>query len=374
MKQARRQENSTSGLAFSVLISIILVSGITSCRNSGMQQTGSRKKTPMVETVMVKERTLASRIDLTGSIEPTRLARMASPVEGPVMACPVREGDHVRAGQILAKLGRAKGDDASAASARADLDREELEEKRIEKLVQAGAVPGEELDRARVSVSRARAALARATERLGDYQVRAPWAGIVLSVPVAVGDFVPSMATLIEMFDPRSLVLRFAVPEDKAAVVGHDAAVKVFLDAYPGQNFDARVVRIYPDINRQTHTRTLEAEIDSDIKLFPGMFARLDVTLKTVPDTLCVPVEAVVRRDGKTLVFVIGDDATVEQRPVELGLEDDGYVQILAGVNQGEAVAIAGHNRLRDGKQVREAKGQGSEKKQKPDRSKGRNQ
>jgi len=374
MKQVYRQDHCSADCALAVLVVMILASGITNCSNSIVQPAGNRNQTPMVETVIVKEKTLESRIDLTGSIEPTRLARMASPVEGPVIACPVREGDHVRAGQILAKLGRAKGDDASAASARADLDREELEEKRIEKLVQAGAVPGEELDRARVRVSWARAALVRATERLGDYQVRAPWAGIVLCVRVAVGDFVPARATLIEIFDPRSLVLRFAVPEERAAVVGHDAAVKVFLDAYPGQNFDARVTRIYPDIDRQTHTRSVEAEIDNDIKLFPGMFARLEVTLKTVPDTLCVPVEAVVRRDGKPLVFVIGDDATVEQRPVELGLEDDGHVQILAGVNQGEAVAIAGHNRLRDGKQVRVAKGQGSGKKQKPARSKGRDQ
>ena len=210
---------------------------------------------------------------------------------------------------------------AAAASAKAELDREELELGRIEKLVKTGALPGEELDKARVKVSEAQAGLARALERLGDYRVSAPWAGVVSRVHVAVGDFVAARATLVELFDPASLVLRFAVPEDSAARVQNGAPITVTLDAHPGRTFAAKVIRIFPDIDRRTHTRTVEGIIEDEAVMAPGMFARLQLTLASATGALTVPVEAVVRRDGKPMVYVIADDKTAEQRPVKLGIE-----------------------------------------------------
>ncbi|MFO8071499.1 MAG: efflux RND transporter periplasmic adaptor subunit [Polyangia bacterium] len=351
----------------------LLVAG--ACAKTADQgQNEKQKPQPSVKTAPVEARSLTERLELTGSITPTQIARMASPVDGPIIACPVREGDRVRPGQLLVRLGRTKGDDAVAASAKAELDREELELGRIEKLVKTGALPGEELEKARVKVSAAQARLARAMEKLGDYRLSAPWAGVVSRVNVAVGDFVSARETLVELFDPASLVLRFAVPEDAAARVQSGAVITVTLDAHSGRSFSARVTRIYPDIDSRTHTRTIEATIEDDVVLAPGMFARLQLILASIPEALTVPVEAVIRRDGKPIVFVIQGDTTVDQRPVEIGLEDDGHVQILAGVAKGEEVAVAGHNRLRDGKQVRVAKGQGSEggkKKQKAAPGKG---
>jgi membrane fusion protein (multidrug efflux system) len=336
------------------------------CSDTGQKQVKKEPPQLQVRTAQVEVRSLTDRLELTGSIEPTRVARMASPVGGPVIACPAREGDPVRVGQLLARLGRAKGDDAVAASAKAELEREEMELGRIEKLVKTGALPGEELDKARVKVSEAQARHARAMERLGDYRISAPWAGLVSKVHVAVGDFLAARATLIELFDPASLVLRFAVPEVSAARVQNGASITVTLDAHPGRTFTGRVIRIFPDIDRRTHTRTVEGTIEDDVALAPGMFARLQLTLAKVPAALTVPVESVVRRGGNSVVFVITGDGTVKQRTVTLGLEVDGRVQILAGVDKGEPVAVAGHNRLRDGKKVRVARGKGDEDGQGP--------
>jgi len=335
-------------------IAVLLMAG--ACSSAGdPEQTRSKKPQPKVKAAVVEVRDLTESLELTGSIEPTRLARMASPVDGPIIACPVREGDPVRPGQLLARLGRTKGDDAVAASAKAQLDREELELGRIEKLVKTGALPGEELDKARVQVSEAQARLARALERLGDYRVSAPWSGVVSRVHVAVGDFVAARATLVELFDPDSLVLRFAVPEDSAARVHDGAPITVTLDAHPGRTFAAKVIRTFPEIDRKTHTRTVEANIEDKAFVAPGMFARLQLTLASTGGALTVPVEAVIRREGKPVVFVIADDQTAEQRPVKLGIEAEGRVQILTGVEKGETVAVAGHNRLRDGNKVRVA-------------------
>jgi membrane fusion protein (multidrug efflux system) len=147
------------------------------------------------------------------------------------------------------------------------------------------------------------------------------------------------------------------VPEDSAARVRDGAPIAVTLDAHPGATFSARVNRIFPDIDRRTHARTVEGAITGDVALVPGMFARLQLTLASAPEALTVPVESVVRRRGKPVVFVIAGDGTARQRAVRLGIESHRRVQILAGVAEGDPVAVAGHNRLRDGKKVRVAGG-----------------
>lgn len=309
---------------------------------------------PLVEVAVARRMLLADRLSLTGTVEATRVARMGSPGEGPVIACLVREGDEVREGQLLARLGRTRGDDANAASARAELEREELELTRIEQLVETGALPGDELDESRVRVSGARARLARALERLDDYRIVAPWDGIVSRVHVAVGDFVAARSTLVEVFAPESLVLRFAVPEGRAVSLRTGARIEVTLDAHPGATFRGEVSRLYPEIDRRTHTRLAEGALDGEVLWVPGMFARVEVTIASVPDALGVPRAAVVRRtDGEQVAFVVKAGGEVERRSVRTGIEDHGMVQVVEGVEDGEQVAVAGHASLRDEMKVR---------------------
>ncbi len=351
--------------SLSVLCGVVLVLGMSCSSGDDKQQGKKGKPPPLVKTALVEAKTISDRLELTGSIEPTRFARMASPVEGPVVACLVREGDHVRAGQLLARLGRIKGDDAAAASARAELEREELELGRIEKLVETGALPGEDLDKVRVKVSEAQARLARAMEKLGDYRVSAPWAGVVTRVNVAVGDFVAPRTTLVELFVPASLVLRFAVPEDVAVRVQSGASITVTMDAHPGKTFSAKVTRIYPDIDRKTRTRTIEGTIEGDVIIAPGMFARLQLILKSVPEALTVPVEAVVRRDGKAVVFVMEDGKAIV-RMVETGIESGNHIEIVSGIQAGDKVIVAGNEKLKNGAEVRLAgEGKSGKKRQK---------
>lgn len=315
---------------------------------------GRQKSAPMVQVAVAKTRPLAERLELTGVVEPTRVARMGSPAEGPIVACPVREGDHVRAGQLLAHLGRARGDDAAVSAARVELERERVELRRVERLVETGAIPADELDAAKVKVSAARARLANAAEKLGDYRIAAPWAGIVSKVHVAVGDFVSARDALIEVFDPESLLLRAAVPESASIRVSQATAVNVELDAHPGRILPGKVVRLYPEIDRRTFTRTIEVELEDDVVLVPGMFARLKLTLSSAPAAITVPVEAVLyREDAEPAVFVISDQGKAIRRRVKTGIEEPGLIQITAGLEAGEKVAVAGHGRLRDGMKVR---------------------
>jgi len=257
---------------------------------------------------------------------------------------------------------------------------------RVEALVQTGALPVEAEEKARLEhvkcqtqlasahqrlsmleigatstalavqealVMEAQARLNMATARLDECRIVAPFAGIVTRVFVRAGDLATVRAPLLEIMDPISLVVRFAVPEKLAVTLQPGAAAAISLDAYPGQNFAARVQRIYPQLDRQTRTRTAELVLDEPLPLMPGMFARVKLTARFAENAVTVADQAILTTPkGEKIVFVLADNK-VRRRSVTTGLEQNTRVQILAGVDAGELVLVAGHANLGDGAEVR---------------------
>ncbi len=313
----------------------------------------AKRKPPLVRVVSVKQQPLTESIDLTGTVEPTRTARMASPTQGPVLRCLVREGDVVKRRQLLVRIGRQRGQVAQAASAAEALQKEQRELTRVKSLVAAGALPGAELDQAKARVSSARALLASAAESTGDAQIHAPWRGLVSKVYVAVGHVVAPMTPLVDVFDPTSLVVRFAVPERFSTRVKAGGAVRATLDAWPGRRLQGRIVRVYPELDRSTRFRTVEAVLDTKDQLVPGMFVRLQVVLREIEKAIVVPTEAlVVTPKGERMVFVVRG-GRAHRVAVTLGSSQQGIVRVLAGLKVGQAVVVAGNEKLKHGGLVR---------------------
>jgi membrane fusion protein (multidrug efflux system) len=173
------------------------------------------KPLPVVAVYKAQVAPLSRTLDLTGTATPTRQARLASPGEGPIQNCRVREGDQVKRGERLVTIGRSGAAAAQVTASAESLKEQQAELNRTKILVQSGAVPGSQLDTARAKYEGARALLAKAREMAGDFSVEAPWDGVVSKVLVKDGDFVAPRAPLVEMYDPHSLVIRLAVPEPR---------------------------------------------------------------------------------------------------------------------------------------------------------------
>lgn len=316
------------------------------------------KPLPTVRVETVTPQTLTRTMALTGEVAPTRTARLASPGEGPVATCAVsscmvREGDWVEKGQALLQISRNKSAQAQLAAAAQALKEQEKELQRITQLVEGGAVPGAQLDAARSKCENARAQLAKAEESAGDYQVVAPWSGIVSKVFVTEGDYVAPRTPLIEMFDPASLVVRFAVAETQSTEIRKGMPVQIQLDAHPGKTFPGTISRVYPGLNEKTRTRTVEALLTEPVALLPGMFARIEVVLARIPDALTVPAYSLVpTSDGGYAAFVVADGKAM-RRKLSLGMEIDGRVHVLSGLQAGDRVIVAGQEKLKDGAMVK---------------------
>ncbi|NSW85008.1 MAG: efflux RND transporter periplasmic adaptor subunit [Syntrophobacteraceae bacterium] len=320
---------------------------------------GEPKSLPTVVTAPVEVAPMSRKLELTGSVVPATTARMASPGEGPVENCRVREGDMVRLGETLLRIGRNRAADAQFLAARESLKEQEEELKRVEQLVKSGAIPGAQMDTARAKFQNARAQFEKARESSEDYSVKAPWDGIVSRVLVKDGDYVAPRTPLVEIFDPRSLVVRFTVPEVNATEIRKDMQVNVQLDAYPGRAYQARVGRAFPELDTRMRTRMVEAVPVEKVDLIPGMFARIEVILAAVPDALVVPSGAVlVTQKGEQIVFSVVD-GKAQRRKVETGIEERGRIQILKGVLAGERIIVAGHEKLKDGMDIQVDRGNG---------------
>lgn len=267
----------------------------------------------------------------------------------------------------------------SAAYEKADFER-------IAQLVETGALAGEDLEKSRVkltaaeaklnaarqqfemlesgftrtaiavqqaSVNEAEAKLELAQARLNECFMTAPFAGTITKVFVRQGDMAAMKAPLLRMVDLESLVVRCAVPESQAGVVKQGMRAEVRLDALPGVTLLAEVERVYPELDPQMRTRTIELAVKEGANLAPGMFGRVRLIVESIDAAVTVPVQAVIVTPAGAEVAFVAADGKAVQRKVQTGIEEGGRVQILAGLKPGENVIIAGQEKLKDGAEIR---------------------
>lgn len=314
----------------------------------------TKKPTPVptVKTIRVKPSTILKTLEVTGSVEAFTTAKLASPAEGPIENIYVREGDFVKKGEILATIGRKSGVVALIKSLREELKKEEDNLKAVAHLVETKALPAEQLDFARSSYEKVKAQLVKAEESAKDYAVIAPWDGLVSTVKFKNGEFVAPRTTILEIYDPNSLVIQTGIPENYAVDIKEGMAVDISLDAYPNKRLKGQISRIYPYLDTKLRTRTAEISVSESITLLPGMFARLKIILDRIENGVLVPYDSLIDTNKGLKVFVVKDSA-LEERKVKIGIETEEGVQIISGVSVGEIIVTSGADKLKNGTKVK---------------------
>jgi membrane fusion protein, multidrug efflux system len=341
-------------IVIAVVLAAVVAVALLIARN---RQPGSKARlesNSIVEVRLAKAQvgTIRKFRDLAATVEPTRLARLASPAEGPVVRLLVREGDLVKAGQLLVVIGRNRTTRAKLLSDRGEFRRVQADFERVERLVNKGALAGELLDKAKADLGRAEAMVEAGEEVTSDFQIRAPWAGVVSQVLVQEGNYISPRAVLIQVFDPASLVLRIALPEAIALKVQRGAEARVRFDAFPEKEITGQVTRIYPELDRRLRTRVAEVSIDDGASLAPGMFARVRLAVEIVSGAVVVPAMAVVTTPKQEQAFFVVAEEVAHLRVGNLGIEEGNRVQVLSGVAAGEMVVVGGQQKLKDGVRV----------------------
>jgi HlyD family secretion protein len=321
-----------------------------------------------IPTVSVTE-VAVSTVPTTVSIIGTVAARYDMPIgvegdTGRVAAIYVEAGDHVKRGQVLARLNvsvlepQVANLEAALEEARAEAELAEAEYRRAQAVGASGALSAEETQRrksaavtAGAKVKVAAAQLAEARARLARAEVRAPADGIILTRNVEVGQTAtPGGEALFRLSEGGEVELRGQVAEQDLPLLKVGQSVNVRLtgttQVYPG-----RVRLLGAVIDPQTRLGMARVALTPDPNLRPGAFARAEVTVSNA-ERAVLPQTAVLTDDRGSYVLIVNAQHKVERRAVHVsGMVQNG-VTIADGINGKEQVVATAGAFLQEGELV----------------------
>jgi RND family efflux transporter MFP subunit len=334
-------------------------------------------------------------LNSTGYVVAQRKAAISSKATGRLEWLGVAEGSRVKAGDIIARIdardvvAQGEGAQANVKAARAALEQALAEErdalaqlKRNQDLLAKGFVSAASVDTAKARAERATAGVGNARATISaaeavsrnaqvsvDYTViRAPFDGVILSKSANVGDLVTpfsnaadSKGAVVSMADMSTLEVEADVAESSLSKIAVGQPAEILLDALPDTRFRGRISRIVPTVDRAKATVMTKVKFDAiDPRILPEMSAKVsflsqEVTAEQQKPMVAVATDAVVQRDGRTVVFVVKDDIATAV-PVSTGKKVGDLTGITGDVKSGDKAVLKPAANLVSGALVKVAK------------------
>lgn len=319
----------------------------------------SAPRPPAVEAAKVEIMKLTDDTQAVGSLRSRQGVIVRPEVSGRITQLNFKDGDRVRKGQLLVQL-----DDqlqlAQVQQSQAELSIALANHQRNQELVAQNFISKRSVDEsaANLEVAQAKLALSRATA--ARLKVMAPFDGLVGIRTANVGDYLKDGADVVNIEDIDAVFVDFRLPERFQNKVKKGQTAGVSLDALPGSKFVAFVQAVDPLIDTNGRSVGVRACIDNrQLRLRPGMFARVTAVFGERDQAKVVPEEAIVPQGQRVVVYKVVDgknkDEKIAQRvEVKVGIRRPGKVEILEGIEEGDLIITAGQQRLqRDGMVVR---------------------
>ncbi|PZO63247.1 MAG: efflux RND transporter periplasmic adaptor subunit [Pseudoxanthomonas suwonensis] len=337
-----------------------------------------------------------SVLDATGYVVARRMATVSAKVPGKVREVRIEEGQTVRAGEIIATLdpidaeheralaqSQLQAARSQAGSLQAQLREAEANASRLAPLLRQQLVSKAQHDqaiaqrdslRAQLNTARRNAEVAErglriAAQGVDNTVVRAPFDGVVIAKAAQPGEIVSPMAAgggftrtgIGTIVDMDSLEVEVDVGESYIGRVRPGMPVEATLNAYPDWKIPAEVIAIIPTADRSKATVKVRIKLNQkDPRIVPDMGVKVSFLDEAKPgDTgkragVRIPAAAVVERDGKQVVFVVGDKDVVAMTQVTVGGKmGDADVQVMAGLDSGATVVVSPPDTLQTGSRIK---------------------
>ena len=189
--------------------------------------------------------------------------------------------------------------------------------------------------------------------------VKAPIAGRITAISPSIGTQVSQATPVAKISNTEELEIKVNVAERFVSRIKLNQNAVLTFDAYPGEQFEAHVSEVSPILDTTTRTMQIKIRITQrDNKIKVGMYARVKLITDTYESVVIVPSAAVVKRNEKTIAFVVASEkteessATVKLVSVTVGHVVDDKSEITAGIEAGDTVVTKGQTSLSDGDKV----------------------
>ena len=337
----------------------------------------STKELDKFETTEVEVRDISTKAVATGSVKPREVIEIKPNISGVITDIHVKEGDVVQQGALIAtlkvipNLNSLNAAQQQISSAQITLNNEKIQYNRTKSLYDQGVVPKQEYDNALAKYQMAQQSIREAQsnyklaqsgvapglEKYANTQIRATISGMLLSIPVEIGNTVQEInnfsvgTTIATMADVKQMIFEGKVDEADVGKLKEGMPLTITIGALPDDKFEGVLNFISPS-GVETNG-IVEFEIKAEVTLKDNVFLRAnysanaEVNLSEAKNALTLE-SAHIRYDddGKAFVEVLKPGTEEYDQPVFLkkiiktGLTDGVYTEIKSGLNKGDKVKI----------------------------------
>ncbi len=356
----------------------LLALALAGCQAMGFSSTEVQEVGALVSVEDVHSGYLERTLELTGSVDAGQSIRMVPDMPGKVKRLPVKVGDRVPKGTLLAQLdldmAQLQKEQAEAAVKLAELQLESAttEFGRAEQLHQSGSLTGQQFDQARTGLSMAEQQLAQASaarglasEQISGGALYAPFDGVVTQVGCEQGEYFNPMgmsatggaAVLVSLVNLDTIRVDLQVADSDIGRIRDGMSVRIWVDVVSDQlseeGIEGTVTNIGLAADPATRTFPVRVEATNPEQIVrAGMHARVGLVLERKEGVLYVPADAL-RNDGSgDYVMVAGTaekGSVARKTDVTIALKGDQGVEIVSGLEGGEKVVVEGNFGLPDG-------------------------
>jgi len=344
----------------------------------------------VVKAVRAVAKPMPVSIEAVGTVEPEHSVQVWAQVSGVLQSVLFKEGDKVKAGQVLFEIDprtfRAAYNQAQAQLARdqAQLENSRVQRDRLEPLLKREFITQQEFDVAVTStksleatVAADRALLEQARIQLEFSRILAPISGRTGALAIKPGNLVPTAGggvPLVTINSTDPILVTFSIPERQLEEIRRhqnekDMRIEILPDRTGPAVSEGKLVFIDNTVTPQTGTVVLKTRVSNkDELLWPGQFINVRIVLKIEPDAVVVPEIAVQPGQDGSFVYMIDAESRVQVRRVKVSRQIGGEVVIASGVQAGDQVITEIPQALQEGAQVRLAGTEGAADRDKADR------
>jgi len=372
MAKTRRQSRTAYEAGAALALVGLLAASVLPLASCG-KKANARSPRVSVTVARAERRDMPVALSSTGTVEPIQSAAVGSQVGGVITRVEFREGDEVRAGQVLLQLAprpfRTALEQAQATLQRSRAERENarLDAQRAEQLFQRQMISQTEWDQKRTAaeamaatVRSDSASMLKARLDLEYSTIRAPVGGRTGRLMVHQGDFVKAATSdpLVTINQSRPVRVAFTVPGSDVPLVQRYRAsgrptVWVTTSDSDSATLQGTLSFVDNAVDPASGTLLLKGEFPNrDLRLIPGQFVSVRLVLTMEASATVIPSPAVSRGQEGAFVYVVNRDSTVTPRPVQVSRTVDELAVVSSGLDVGEEVVTDGQLRLSPGARV----------------------
>jgi RND family efflux transporter MFP subunit len=306
-----------------------------------------------ISTALVQYREVEQTYSIEGLVEATRQSTVSAQIGGRIKEINFDVGSRVNKGQVILRIDEREtaqalaGSNAQVLQAQATMQNSKANYERSKQLFEQKFISQSALDKAQADyqVARAQAAASeagasQASLAHGYSSVVAPYSGVVAARMVEVGEMVMPGKPMMVGFDPAEMRVVVSVPQYKLSDIGTHPKVLIEVPSLSKWVKAASTI-VQPIADARTHSTQVRVYLPAnEAGVYPGMFVRAHFVVSKA-NRLVIPAKAVLHRSEVVAVYVVDEKGGVKLRQVRLGdASADGVVEVLAGLNPGEQVAL----------------------------------